>query len=105
MYGADLNARAKYKSETNLYSNGLPAEKQRELAQRYSDIFKIFVKHRNVLARVTFWGVSDGSSWLDNFPVPGRVNHPLLWDRGGQPKPALDAVVQVLRESQKEQSE
>jgi endo-1,4-beta-xylanase len=105
MYGADLNARVKYKSETNLYSNGLPAEKQRELAQRYSDIFKIFVKHRNVLARVTFWGVSDGSSWLDNFPVPGRVNHPLLWDRGGQPKPALDAVVQVLRESQKEQSE
>jgi endo-1,4-beta-xylanase len=104
MYGADLNARAKYKAETNLYVDGLPDEKQRELAQRYSDIFKVFLKHQSVLARVTFWGVSDRSSWLDNFPVPGRVNHPLLWDRAGKPKPAFDAVVQVLRESQKEPS-
>ena len=105
MYGADLNARAKYKAETNLYTAGLPTEKQRELAQRYADIFKLFLKHRNVLARITFWGVSDRSSWLDNFPVPGRVNHPLLWDRAGKPKPAFDAVVQVLRESPKGPSE
>jgi GH35 family endo-1,4-beta-xylanase len=39
--------------------------------------------------------------WLNNFPVPGRVNHPLLWDRDGKPKPAFDAVVRVLQEKQK----
>jgi endo-1,4-beta-xylanase len=105
MYGADLNAKVKFKAETNLYPDGLPEQKQQELARRYADIFKVFVKHRDRLARVTFWGVSDRHSWLDNFPVPGRVNHPLLWDRAGKPKPALHTVVSVLREAQKEQAE
>jgi endo-1,4-beta-xylanase len=41
---------------------------------------------------VTFWGVSDGDSWLNR----GRTNHPLLWDRQRQPKKAYDEVVKVL---------
>jgi endo-1,4-beta-xylanase len=49
------------------------------------------------VARVTLWGVTDAQSWLSNFPVPGRVNHPLLFDRQGKPKPAFDAVVEVLK--------
>lgn len=97
MYGADLDARAKFKATTNLYPDGLPDAKQQELAARYADIFSVFMKHREELARITFWGVTDGHSWLNNFPVPGRVNHPLLWDRQGRPKPAFDAVVKVLR--------
>ena len=97
MYGADLDAHTKFKTETNLYPDGLPDAKQQELAGRYADIFRVFVKHRRGLARVTFWGVTDGHSWLNYFPVPGRVNHPLLFDREGRPKPAFDAVVQVLQ--------
>jgi len=50
------------------------------------------LKHRDDITRVTFWGVSDADSWLNR----GRVNHPLLWDRQRQPKPAFDAVVKVL---------
>jgi endo-1,4-beta-xylanase len=46
---------------------------------------------------VTFWGVTDATSWLDNFPIPGRVNYPLLWDRNGREKPAFEAVAEVLR--------
>jgi endo-1,4-beta-xylanase len=45
---------------------------------------------------VTFWGVTDGNSWLNNWPVRGRTNHPLLWDRQGHPKPALEAVVEAI---------
>ncbi len=101
MYGADLNARAKYRAETNLYPNGLPPDKQQELARRYADIFRTFLKHRGTVARVTFWGVTDRTTWLHNFPVPGRLNHPLLWDREGKPKPAFDAVVRVLQEAGK----
>jgi endo-1,4-beta-xylanase len=101
MYGADLDAKAKYRAETNVYPHGLPAEKQQELAKRYADIFRLFVKHRDTVARVTFWGVTDRTTWLHNFPVPGRVNYPLLWDREGQPKPALEAVVRVLQEAGK----
>jgi endo-1,4-beta-xylanase len=101
MYGADLNLRAKFSAETNLYPKGLPAEQQQRLAKRYAEIFGVFMKHQDTLARVTFWGLSDGTSWLNGFPVPGRVNYPLLWGRDGQPKPAFDAVVRVLQDTRK----
>jgi endo-1,4-beta-xylanase len=96
MYGADLAKKAKFQAETNLYPTGLPPDKQQELARRYADIFDVVMKHRDTLARVTFWGVADGQSWLNDFPVPGRINHPLLWDREGRPKPAFAAVVDAL---------
>jgi endo-1,4-beta-xylanase len=101
MYGADLNMRAKFRAETNLYPKELPVEQQQLLAKRYAEVFGVFMKHQDALARVTFWGLSDATSWLNNFPVPGRVNYPLLWGRDGQPKPAFDAVVRVLQESRK----
>jgi endo-1,4-beta-xylanase len=75
----------------------LPEAVQRRLAQRYADIFELFARRRDELARVTFWGVTDGTSWLNNFPIRGRTNHPLLWDREGRPKPAFTAVADVLR--------
>jgi endo-1,4-beta-xylanase len=50
--------------------------------------------------RVTFWNVSDGDSWLNNWPMQGRTNYPLLFDRNGQPKPAFDAVIHVASEKQ-----
>jgi len=96
MYGADLEKRAKFKAETNLYPDSLPPDKQAELARRYAEIFAIFLKHRDKIARVTFWGVDDGHSWLNGFPIPGRVNHPLLFDRQRKAKPAFDAVVETL---------
>jgi endo-1,4-beta-xylanase len=99
MYGADLEKRARYKAETNLYPDGLPKAKQDELARRYAEIFAVFLKHHDKVPRVTFWGVTDAETWLHNFPVPGRVNHPLLFDHKGQPKPAFDAVVEVLRKA------
>lgn len=43
------------------------------------------------------WGVTDGDSWKNNFPVRGRTNYPLLFDRDGKPKPAFDAVIQTAR--------
>jgi endo-1,4-beta-xylanase len=76
----------------NPYVNGLPDDVQRALAQRYADAFRVFVKHRDAITRVTFWGVSDADSWLNR----GRVNHPLLWDRQRRPKPAFDEVANVL---------
>ena len=55
--------------------------------------FKFIVKHRDAIERVTFWGVADGDSWLNNWPMKGRTNYPLLFDRLGQAKPALAAVI------------
>jgi endo-1,4-beta-xylanase len=93
--GAEISMREQATAENNPYTAGLPPEIQAKLAQRYADIFALFLKHADVIERVTFWGVTDGDSWLNNWPVRGRVNHPLLFDRAGQPKPAFDAVIQA----------
>jgi len=46
---------------------------------------------------VTLWGATDGDTWLNNFPVRGRTNHPLLFDRQLRPKPALESVIRALQ--------
>ena len=80
---------------SNPYPDSLPASVQRGLAQRYAELFEVFVRHADVIKRVTFWGVADGDSWLNNRPVPGRTNYPLLFDRLHRKKPAFDAVIGV----------
>ena len=77
----------------NPYAKGLPEDVQQKLAQRYADLFRVFVKHHADISRVTFWGVTDGDSWKNNWPVPGRTDYPLLFDREGKPKPAFFAVI------------
>ena len=51
------------------------------------------VDHHSSMGRVTLWGVTDGGSWLNNFPTRERTNYPLLFDREGKPKPAFFTVL------------
>jgi endo-1,4-beta-xylanase len=94
---AEVSTRYKMRAGLNPYANGLPAAVQQQLAQRYADLFAVFLKHRASVRRVTFWGVTDGNSWLNNWPVQGRTAHPLLFDRAGKPKPAFDAVLKTAQ--------
>lgn len=94
---ADIAARAEGNASSNPYTAGLPAPQQQALADRYAALFRAFLKHRDTVTRVTFWGVTDKHSWLNDFPARGRTNHPLLFDREGKPKPAFDAVVGAAR--------
>lgn len=64
----------------------LTPEQQRALAQRYGEIFDVFLKHRKSITRVTFWGLRDSESWR-------RRGSPLLFDGDSQRKPAYDAVI------------
>lgn len=93
--GADVTVFAELQPKLNPYATGLPDAVQQALAQRYAGLFGVFLKHRGELVRVTFWGVTDGGSWLNNWPVKGRTNYPLLFDRSGKPKPAFDAVIRA----------
>jgi endo-1,4-beta-xylanase len=95
--GADISANVELQPKLNPYTSGLPDSVQQTLAKRYSDLFGVFLKHRGVLSRVTFWGVTDASSWLNNWPVRGRISYPLLFDRDGRPKPAFYAVIKAAR--------
>ncbi len=84
---------AEMQASLNPYANGLPDSVQETLAKRYGELFRVFLKHSDVIDRVTFWGVTDGDSWLNNWPVRGRTSYPLVFDRAGQPKPAFNAVI------------
>ena len=95
--GADISFNAELQDRLNPYKQVLPDSVQRALAQRYADLFGVFLKHRAHITRVTFWGVTDGDSWLNNWPVRGRTSYPLLFDRNGRPKPAFDAVLRAAQ--------
>ncbi len=87
-----------FKNFLDPYRNGLPDSVQQLLTNRYKALFKIFYSKKDKIARVTFWGVHDGMSWKNDYPIPNRINYPLLWDRSRQPKPALNAVLHVPEE-------
>jgi endo-1,4-beta-xylanase len=93
---ADISLRFKYRESMNPYKTSLPDSMQLVLAKRYADLFSIFVKY-DCLSRVTFWGVADGESWLNNWPIRGRTSYPLLFGRDGKTKPAFDAIVKTAK--------
>lgn len=93
--GADISTNFELQEKLNPYKNGLPDDIQKKLAIRYAEIFAMFLKHKKHITRVTFWGVTDGDSWKNGFPVRGRTNYPLLFDRQWKPKSAFETVLQV----------
>ena len=94
---ADVNMKATYSAKMNPYETGLPDSMQAKLTKGYEDLFKLFLKHKDKISRVTFWGVNDGQSWLNGWPIAGRTNYPLLFDRNFKPKPAFDAVISLKK--------
>ncbi|MEO6548668.1 MAG: endo-1,4-beta-xylanase [Ferruginibacter sp.] len=84
-----------FKKFLDPYPKALPDSMQQLLAKRYEELFKIFYARKDKIKRVTCWGVHDGMSWKNDYPIPGRIDYPLLWDRNRQSKPALNAVLQV----------
>jgi endo-1,4-beta-xylanase len=92
---AEVSATAEGSDALDPYAAGLPDEMSQKLADRYAAVFAMFVKHRDKIDRVTMWGVHDGQSWLNYWPIRGRTAYPLLFDRQLQPKPAFDAVVRA----------
>ena len=87
--GADIATNFEYQKELNPYVEGLPDSVSVAWNNRMSDFFSLFLKHSDKISRVTAWGVSDGDSWKNNWPVRGRTDYPLLFDRNYQPKPFL----------------
>jgi GH35 family endo-1,4-beta-xylanase/enterochelin esterase-like enzyme len=65
------------------------AEDLREQANAYGRLFKIFIRHREAIHRVTFWGLSDGRTWRFG-------QHPLIFDSSNRRKPAYVAIVDAV---------
>ncbi|MDR3734110.1 MAG: endo-1,4-beta-xylanase [Acidobacteriaceae bacterium] len=96
---ADISLHVKADPKLNPYVHGLPDAVQQKLAMQYGRLFRVYMRHRDVMSRVTLWGVTDADSWRNNWPVEGRTSYPLLWDRAGKPKPAFDAVLRVAAQT------
>ena len=79
----------------NPYTGGLPASAEQAQAKRCAELFSFFRKWRKKLSRVTFWGVHDAQSWRNYWPITGRTEYPLLFDRRCQPKAAVEAIIKV----------
>ena len=90
---ADVNTSYELQDKLNPYQDGLPEDMAEKQAERYRAVFELFEKHRRDIERVTFWGISDGDSWKNNFPMRGRTDYPLLFDRNFEPKPVYNALV------------
>jgi endo-1,4-beta-xylanase len=92
---ADVSFREADVPGLNPYTNGLPDSVQLQLTQRYASLFATFFKHRKEISRITFWGLTDDDSWLNDWPIKGRTAYPLLFGRDLRPKPAFNAVLRV----------
>lgn len=95
--GADIATNIAYKEQLNPYTQGLPDSARVALENRYLDFFKLFLKHDNYVSRVTLWGVNDANSWKNGFPVRGRTDYPLLFDRNNQPKSVVPLLIDLVK--------
>ncbi|ADV48182.1 endo-1,4-beta-xylanase [Cellulophaga sp. E16_2] len=77
----------------NPYADGMNDSINKALSVRYKDLFSLFLKHKEAISRVTFWGVTDRETWLNDWPINGRTNYPLLFDRAYQPKDAYHEII------------
>lgn len=95
---ADGGSRREQLAKLDPYADGCPPELLERQAEQYAKLFELFQKYSDTILRVSFWNLHDGESWLNYFPW-NRVNHPLLFDRDRQAKPAYDAVIRALSDS------
>jgi endo-1,4-beta-xylanase len=90
VYPKEHNARERKPADAD---TAFSSEKEKKQIEVYKMCFEVFRKYRKILSGVTFWNVSDRRSWLDNFPVRGRKDYPLLFDKDLKPKKAFWEVV------------
>lgn len=75
----------------------LTEEFVQQFDEKYCQVFSLLMDYaqEGLLDTVVFWGYDDGSSWLNEYPVEGRTNHPLLIDRELKFKSAYWALMNL----------
>jgi endo-1,4-beta-xylanase len=96
--GADIGLRFRRRKALNPYPDALPDSMHVMQSRRYAEIFEVFNKHSDIVERVTLWGVHDGLSWRNYWPIRGRTAYPLLFDRNYRPKSAFFAVINTVKD-------
>lgn len=93
--GANISMNFKYSPEMDPYREGVPDSIQQKWNKRLLDMFGLFLKYNDVIDRVTVWGLNDAVSWLNNFPIRGRIDYPVLFDRNNHPKYIVAEMIKM----------
>jgi endo-1,4-beta-xylanase len=93
--GANVTDTAAYRQEMNPYTDSLPDSVSTAWTKRMGDFFRLFVDNNDKVKRVTLWGVGDAGSWKNDFPMPGRTDYPLLFDRQYEAKPIVKEIIEM----------
>ena len=96
--GANVTDDVEYAEKYNPYSQSIPDEVLQKQADRYHEIFELFLKYKSNIERVSFWGTSDSQSWKNSYPMKGRTDYPLLFDRKFNSKPAYHSLLKLSNE-------
>lgn len=99
--GANISANFGYSKEMDPYRDGVPEDVQAQWNKRMCDMFELFLKYQDVVDRVTVWGLNDNGTWLNNFPIRGRKDYPVLFDRNNQRKQVVDQMIKLAEKYDK----
>ncbi len=75
------------------WPNPLPDSVATFWNNRIGSFWNLFIRNADKIKRVNAWGVMDNNSWKNDFPIPGRHDYPLLFDRQGNPKPFIKEFI------------
>ena len=92
-FSANITDTVAFRKSLNPYTEELPDSASQVWNSRMKDVFNLFLKHADKITRVTAWGVTDKDSWKNDFPVKGRTDYPLLFDRNYEPKPFIKEMI------------
>ncbi|WP_245553312.1 endo-1,4-beta-xylanase [Echinicola vietnamensis] len=96
--GAEVSKNFDYEDKMNPFPNGLPDEVRDAFDARYLEFFALFLKHQDKISRVTLWGVADQHSWRNGWPIRGRTDYPLLFDRENKAKPIVEKLIKLTKQ-------
>ena len=97
--GAEVSKNFNYSKEMDPYREAVPDSVQQKWNKRMLGMFKLFLKYEDVIDRVTVWGLSDNTTWLNNFPIRGRKDYPVLFDRSNQRKGVVDEMIKMAEKN------
>ncbi|HLP06033.1 MAG TPA: endo-1,4-beta-xylanase [Paludibacter sp.] len=100
--GANVSARFAYSKEMDPYREGVPDSVQQRWNKRMLDMFGLFLKYDDVIDRVTVWGLTDKVAWLNDFPIRGRKDYPVLFDRDNKRKPVVGEMIRLAAKYREE---
>lgn len=92
--GANVSASFEYDKQMNPYPDTLPDSVSQAWNARMGEFFGLFLKHKDIISRVTLWGAADSDSWRNDWPIKGRTDYALLFDRKHQSKTVVETIIQ-----------